>query len=169
MGLVQLFRDAPCPDLLARHLLDAALADFRETGHHHLMLLVADRDRARRRGTPQEVEAVAEEIYEHAIREQIPRRWRLDFLFSQAGYEAYGDGLFAFWATALIQICTLEQHWERALLGLPPLNPCLLPGFHSDEDVLDTAWLDDFRQTWSEELPDALPRPVIQTAAIVEL
>ncbi len=190
VGLVQLMRDwpcpqFPCPDVFARHLLELVLEDFRETGHHYLMHLVAERDHARRRGTPEEVSALDEQIHEHAIHEQIPPRWRdharrrgtpeevsaleeqihehaifeqipqrwhLDFLFSQAGYAEYGDAILPFWATALIQLCTLEQHWEGALLGLPPRKPHVLAGFHSDRDVFDTAWLQGARRTWLEKV-----------------
>ena len=152
MGLVQLFRDVPCPDLMARHLLDAALADFHESGHHYLMHLVAERDFARRRGSADEIADLDKLIHEHAIHEQIPQRWRLDTLFNLAGYDTYGEGIFTVWATLLIEICALEQHWERALLGLPPRNPDLLPGFHADRDLCDTAWLQAARRTWTEEL-----------------
>ncbi len=149
---------------MARHLLDAALEDFRESGHHYLMHLVAERDHARRRGIAEEVAGVDAQIHEHAIHEQIPKRWRLDVLFSPAGYATYGDEIFGTWATVLIQICTLEQFWERTLLGLPPLSPHLLPGFHADKDVFNTAWLHEARRTWSTELraeesPDA-PAPI---------
>ena len=169
MGLVQLFREAPCPDVMARHLLDLALTDFRETGHHYLMMLVAERDSARRRGAADEVVALDIKIHEHAVREQIPKRWRLDSLFSQAGYEEYGDPIFAVWATVLIQICTLEQHWERALLGLPAQNPYLLPGFHPDEELLDTTWLEEARPTWSADLRAAVLPDVVRLLAILFL
>lgn len=167
MGLVQLLKDwpcreFPCPDILARHLLELALDDFRETGHHYLMCLVAQRDRARRRGAIEEVTGLDGQIHEHAIHEQIPRRWCLDFLFSRNAYVAYGDGLLAVWASVLIEICVLEQHWEGALLGLPSRNPYLLPGFHADKDVYDTAWMQDARRTWLEELhavPPATAEP----------
>ena len=152
MGLVQLFREVPCPDLMARHLLDAALADFRESGHHYLMNLVAQRDHARRRGDAQEIEALTTKIHEHTINEQLPQRWDVDFLFSQRGYEAIGDQVLAVWATILIEICTLEQHWEGALLGYPPENPYLLPGFHPAEAIGDTAWLEEAQRTWSGDL-----------------
>ncbi len=159
MGLVQLFREVPHPDLMARHLLDAALADFRESGHHYLMHLVAERDHARRRGTAEEVAALDAKIHGHVIHEQIPKRWDLDTLFSRTGHETYGDPILPVWATVLIQICTLEQHWENALLGYPPENPYLLPGFHSDADVHDTSWLEEAQQIWAGELrllfPDA--------------
>ncbi len=152
VGLVQLLRNCPCPDLMARYLLEQVLEDFRETGHQYLILLAANRDRARRRSPPEEVEAIADQIYEHAVHEQIPKRWHLDVLFSHAGYDRYGDGILSVWAAVLIQICILEQHWESAVLGLPPHNPYRLPGFHSDEDLLDTAWLQDARRAWSVEL-----------------
>ncbi len=157
MGLVQLFRDwpcreFPCPDVFARYLLELALEDFRETGHHYLMHLVAKRDVALQRGVTEEVTALGDEIHEHALHEQIPRRWQLDFLFSEAGYRLFGDGLLGWWASVLLEICTLEQYWESALLGLPTRNPYLLPGLHSDKEVFDTAWLQDARQTWSQEL-----------------
>ena len=77
VGLVQLFRDSPCPDLLARNLLELELEDFRETGQDYLLHLVLSRARARHVGTTREVEALDDEIHEHAIYEQIPQRWRL--------------------------------------------------------------------------------------------
>ncbi len=137
---------------MARRLLDAVLADFRETGHRYLRHLVNRRQTARRAGIPQEVAALDEEIHEHAIHQQIPRRWQLDFLFSHAGYESYGAGILPFWAAMLIHICVLEQYWETVLLGLRPENPCLLPGFHPDAELSSTAWLKDFRRTWATEL-----------------
>ncbi len=168
VGLVQLFREVPHPDLMARCLLDAALADFRESGHHYLMYLVTQRELARRSGAPEEVTALDAQVHEHVIREQIPQRWHLDFLFSRAGYEMYGDPLLAVWATLLIQICTLEQHWERALLGLPPQNPYLLPGFHPDSEVFDTGWLKDAGKTWAADLR-ALLADAARVLAIVVL
>lgn len=167
VGLVQLLREVPCPDLMARHLLNRVLENFRESGHHYLMHLVAERDHVRRRGTAEEVSALDAKIHEHAIHEQIPKRWDLETLLSRTGYETYGDGVLAVWATILIEICTLEQHWERSLLGLPPQNPCLLPGFHSDEDVCDTAWLEEARQIWSGELRHLFPDAARVLAVVV--
>ncbi len=169
MGLVQLFRDVPYPDLMARHLLDAVLEDFHETGHHYLMHLVAERDHARRRGAAEEIAALDAKIHEHAIHEQIPQRWRLDFLFSEAAYRTFGDHLLPCWATSLIEICTLEQHWERVLLGLPPESPHLLPGFHSGEDVNDTVWLEEAREAWSADWSAAVLPGVAKLLAIVVL
>ena len=125
VGLVQLMRDwpspqFPCPDVLARYLLEQVLSDFRETGHHYLMHLVTQRMNARHHGTPDEVESLDTQIWEHLIHEQIPERWCLDFLFSEEGYRIYGDCILPFWATVLIELCTLEQRWENALLGDPP-------------------------------------------------
>ena len=117
MGLVQLFRDSPFPGVIARQLLELALEDFRETGHHYLLYLVMSRGMARRHGTTQEVEAFDDQINEYAIHEQFPRHWHLDYMFSKAGYDTYGDGLVPFWAAVLIQICTLEQQWEGVLSG----------------------------------------------------
>ncbi len=169
MGLVQIFRETPHPDLMARRLLDAALADFRESGHHYLLHLVAERDFARRRGTAEELAALDAKIHEHAAHQQIPERWPLDFLFSRAGYEMHGDPILAVWATVLIEICTLEQHWERALLGLPPQNPNLLPGLHADDDLHDPAWLEEARETWSADLPAAVFADATRVLAIVVL
>ncbi len=169
MGLVQLFREVPCPDLMAHHLLDAALEDFRESGHHYLMHLVAERDHARRRGATKEIAALDAKIHEHAIHEQIPKRWCLDFLFSEAGYRTFGAGLLPFWAVVLIQICTLEQHWEGTLLGFPPGNPYRLPGFHSDEDAHDIAWLDEAQGAWSADWATAVLPDVARLLAIVVL
>ncbi len=172
VGLVQLMRDwpcrqFPCPDVMARHLLEMVLYDFRETSHHYLMYLVAERESARRRGTPEQVASLDAQIHEHAIHEQFPERWCLAFLFSEAGYRMFGEYILPFWATVLIQLCTLEQHWEGVLLGLPPRNPYLLPGFHPDKEVLDPAWLVDARRTWSEEvhpLPPAMLSFLVVTA-----
>ncbi len=169
MGLVQLFRDVPHPDLMARRLLDAALADFRESGHHYLMHLAAERDSARRRGVAEEVAAMDARIHEHAIHEQIPRRWNLDTLFSRSGYETYGDGHLAVWATILILLCTLEQYWEGVLLGYPPENLYLQPGFHPDSEVLDTAWLAEARRTWSGDLRAGVLPSAAKVLAIVVL
>ena len=113
MGLVQLLRNVPCPDLMARHLLDAALADFRESAHHQLVMLVAQRDLAYRNGDAGEFTALTAQIHKHTEGELVPERWEVDFLFSRRGYEAYGDLLLAVWAIVLIEICTLEQHWAR--------------------------------------------------------
>ncbi len=51
VGLVQLFGDVPCPDVLARRLLLEVLADFSETGHHYLLHLARCRDEAWINGT----------------------------------------------------------------------------------------------------------------------
>ena len=157
MGLVQLFREwpcreFPCPDVFARYLLELALEDFRETGHHYLMHLLAKRDGARQDGNAEAIAAVDTQIHEHTLHEQIPQRWHLDFLFSQAGYQLLGEGLLPFWACSLIEICTLEQYWESVLFGLRPQNPALLAGFHAEREVFDTDWLQDARRTWSEEI-----------------
>ncbi len=100
VGLVQFFRDWPCrefrcSDVFARYLLELALEDFRETGHHYLMHLVAKRDAARQDGDADEGAALDRQIYEHAVHEQIPGRWHLDFFFSEAGYRLLGAGLRA--------------------------------------------------------------------------
>lgn len=170
VGLVQLMRDwpcreFPCPDVFGRHLLEMVLDDFRETSHHYLMHLVAERESARHRGTPEDVTTLDAQIHEHAIHEQIPERWCLDFLFSEAGYRMFGEYILPFWATVLIQLCTLEQQWEGLLLGYPPENPYLLPGFHPTAEVLDPAWLVDARRTWSEEV-QVVP-PAMLSAIVV--
>ena len=157
MGLVQLFRAVPCPDLMARHLLDAALADFCESGHHHLMMLVTQRDRAFRSGNEEEKASLDAQICDHLHHEQLPERWNVDFLFSRQGYETYGDGVLAVWATVLIEICTLEQHWEGAVLGYAPENPYLLAGFHPEEALRDTAWLEEAQRLWSGGLEGVMP------------
>ncbi len=169
MGLVQLFREVPYPDLMARHLLDAALADFRESGHHHLMMLVAQREHARRRGFTEEIETLDAKILEHLQGEQFPRRWDVDFLFSRRGYETYGDPLLAVWAAILIEICTLEQHWEGTVLGQSSENPALLPGFHSDEAVRDAAWLEEARQSWTGDLAASVLADAARVLAVVVL
>ncbi len=157
MGLVQLFRDVPYPDLLARELLASVLADFCETGHHYLLHLSRSRDTAYVNGTDDQVEALDAEIREHQIHQQIPYRWKLDDLFSYDAYLTFGDGILPFWAVVLIQICVLEQHWEDVLLGDKTPNPHLLPGFHSDAEVWSTDWLKDYRRTWATELTDVYP------------
>ena len=139
MGLVQLFRDSPFPDVIARRLLELALADFRETGFHYLLYLVMSREKARRVGTTQEVEALDAQLNEYAIDEQFPQQWHLDYMFSRAGYDIYGDGLLPFWAAVLIELCTLEQHWEGVLLGYRRQKPYLAPGFQPHEEVSPTA------------------------------
>ncbi len=157
MGLVQLFGDVPCPDILARRLLLAVLADFLETGHHYLLHLARCRDEVWINGTTDQVEALDEQIREYHVHQQIPSRKKLDYLFSQAGYEKYGVDIMAFWSATLLQLVTLEQYWEDIVLGYKPKNPYLLPGFHADDD--STEWLEDFRPGWSEELLAALPGP----------
>ncbi len=169
MGLVQLFREMPYPDLMARHLLDAALADFRESGHHHLMMLVTQREHARRRGTPGAIKTLDAKILKHVQGEQLPQRWGVDFLFSRRGYETYGDPLLAVWATILIEICTLEQHWEGAVLGQSSENPALLPGFHPDEAVRDPAWLEEAQQSWTGELAASVLADAAKVLAVVGL
>jgi hypothetical protein len=155
VDLVQLFQDAPCPDLLARHLLRAALEDFRETALHHRLYLVVKHQTALCIGAHEQAKALDREIRQHADHEEIPRRWRLDFLFSERCWRSYGDGLLPCWATVLILICTLQQHWKRRI-GLPPRQPYLLPGFHSGEAVR-LVWREDFRRTWDTELRDVYP------------
>ena len=157
VGLVQLFGDVPCPDILARRLLLAVLSDFFETGHHYLLHLARWRDEVWINGTTDQVEALDKQIREYHVHQQIPWRKKLDFLFSQAGYEKYGIDITAFWAATLLQLVTLEQYWEDIVLGYKPKNPSLRPGFHADEDVYSTEWLEDFRPGWSEELLAALP------------
>lgn len=156
VGLVQLFREVPCPDLMARCLLDAALKNFRNSAHYRLMQLVAERDLARLHGTAEEVANLDAKIHEHTLLEQLPRRWDVDFLFSQVGYQTHGDPMLAVWAVVLIEICTLEQHWESALLGLPATNPYVSPGFHPDKEVYDTAWLKEARRTWTGDVGPVL-------------
>lgn len=150
MGLVQMFRASPCPPLLACRLLQSVLADFRDTGHNYLMFLAVSRDEARLRG--QRTEAIDEAIREYALYSQIPKRWRLASFFSFDAYQRFGDALLSFWASALIQISVLERYWEDLILGLPPTNPSLLPGWHPDEEVYSTDWLDEFKPGWAMEL-----------------
>ncbi len=169
VGLVQLFRDVPCPDLLARYLLDLELEDWRECARSYMRHLVLRREDARVNWETEEVEQLDVEIHEHAIHEQIPKRWNLDTLFSRSGYETYGDGHLAVWATILIQLCTLEQYWEGVLLGYPPENPYLLPGFHPDSEVLDTAWLEEARCIWSGDLRASVLPSAAKVLAIVVL
>ena len=151
MGLVQLFQELPCPDILARHLLELVLADFRESGRHYGVYLLFRRATAE---TKQEVEAFDEQIRRYQLQAQIPQHRGLSFLFSEAGYALYGDGLLPLWSIVLIEICTLEQYWEGTLLGEPAGQPYLLPGFHSDEAVWSPAWLEDHRRTWDRNLRD---------------
>ncbi len=152
MGLVQIFRASQCPPLVARTLLVDVLADFRETGYLYLLHLARCRDDAWANGTEEQVEALDAKIREHLMRAQIPQRWQLDRLFSIDAYKQYGDGLLACWAFMLIQICTLEQYWEDIVLGYRPTSPNFLQGFHAEEDVYSTDWLDDFRPGWAAKL-----------------
>ena len=139
VGLVELFRDSPFPDVMARRLLELALEDFTETGFHYLLYLVMSRAKARRVGTTQEVEALDDQLHEYAIDEQFPQQWHLDYLFSKAGYDTYGGGLLPLWAAVLIQLCTLEQQWEGALLGYRRQKPYLAPGSQPHEEVSPAA------------------------------
>ncbi len=162
VGLVQLMRDwpnrhFPCPDVFARHLLDLVLEDFRETGHHYLMCLVTQQELAWQDGDVEKVTALDRQIYDCAIHKQIPQRWCLDILFSEAGYRMFGEYILPYWSTVLIQLCTLQQYWVDIVLGYKPTNPYMLPGWHADEDVYSTDWLKDFQPGWAEELLAALP------------
>ena len=158
MGLVQLFREVPCPDILARHLLDRELMDWRLTAQRYLLHLVLSRAAARRHGkSAADVEQFDNKIEEHLMHEQIPTRWGLDSLFSEAGYAAYGPGIFPCWAVALIRLCTLERYWCEILHGSQPEDPYRLPGFHSDKQRWSTDWLEDFRRAWTTELQHVYP------------
>ncbi len=104
MGLVQLFGDVPCPDILARRLLLAVLADFSETGYHYLLHLARCRDKAWINDTTDQMEAIDAQIREYHVHQQMPWRKKLDFLFSQAGYGRFGDGILPFWDVTLLQL-----------------------------------------------------------------
>ena len=159
MGLVQIFHAASCPDLLARHLLKLVLADFRGTGRCYLLHLLESRKRAWDDGAAEDEERLDGEIREHLVFEDIPRRWHLTSLFSQACFATFGTNIFAAWAAVLIHLCILEQHWEETLLGLAPKNPYLLSGFHAESEVYSDGWLEDFRRLWRTELPDVCREP----------
>ena len=94
MGLVHIFRASPCPPLLVRRLLRAILAELQETGHHYQLFLVQQRQLAQETGADDEVANLDASIRKHLIRQQIPSRWNLDFLFGFEGFEIYGRGIF---------------------------------------------------------------------------
>ncbi len=128
------------------------------------MMLLAKRDGVRRKsGAAEEVAALDTQIHEHSFREHLPRRWNVDFLFSRCGYETYGDPVLAVWATILIEICTLEHHWENAVLGCASESP-----YRSGERG-DTAWLEDARHTWSRDLGASVLVDALRALRVVVL
>ena len=135
------------------------LADFFETGHQYLLHLARCRDEVWVNGTRDQVEALDAQIREVHVHQQLPWRKKLDVLFSQVGYERFGDGILPFWAGTLLELVTLEHHWEAIVLGNKPTCPYLRLGWHADKDVYSTDWLEDFRPGWSEGLLAALPGP----------
>ena len=74
-------------------------------------------------------------IQRHARQEQIPERWQLRTLFSQAAHDTFGDVLLSWWAAVLKLLCTYEKAWEAALLGLAPESSEVEPGFQVFADV----------------------------------
>ncbi len=123
MGLVQVFRDSPCPPLLAGYLLDLVLEEWSVSGQIYLLHLLARHEDARACGDTQQMEALEPELREHCAQIQLPERWHLDRLFGDEGFETFGDGIYPVWASALVQLCALEQFWTRTLLGLPAREP----------------------------------------------
>ncbi len=158
MGLVQQFGTAPYPALLARHLLGLALGDWREAGEHWGLHLALSRRHARRHGTAREVEAFDAEIEELANFRGAPKRWRLEYLFSDEGYSAFGGALFSFWALILIRICTQSEAWVDKLLAAPGIDPYRLPGFNPVSETWSTDWLEEFRHAFHRELRDVYPQ-----------
>ncbi len=153
LGLVQQFRKAPYPALMARHLLGLALADWQEAGDHWGRHLTLSRRHARRHGTAREVEAFDAEIDELAGFRDDPGRWRLDYLFSDEGYSAFGGALFSFWALILIRLCTQSEEWVDKLLCAPGIDG-VQP---SCSEVWPTDWLEKFRYAFHRELRDVCP------------
>ena len=131
MGLVQAFRVMPCPDLLARHLLDEVLERFRESAHHYEIYLLMKQCEALGQGATAEAEIFARAIEQHEILERIPERLRVKELFTERAHAAYGDGIFPWWAAALIQLCHLDEAWEEVLLGVTPKPPVRPPCFRA--------------------------------------
>ncbi len=158
MGLVQQFWKAPYPALMARHLLGQALADWQEAGDHWGRHLALSRSHARRDGTTAEVEAFDAEIEELASFRGDPERWRLDYLFSDESYSAFGGALFSFWALTLIRLCTQSEAWADMLIAAPGIDPYRLPGFEPVSEAWSTGWLEEFRYAFHRELRDVYPQ-----------
>ena len=131
MGLVQLFRNVPCPNLLARHLLDEVLERFRESAHHYEIYLLMKQCEALGHGATAEAEIFARAIEQHEILERIPERLRVEELFTERAYATYGAGIFPWWAAVLIQLCKLDEAWEEVVLGVTPKPPVRLPCFRA--------------------------------------
>ena len=132
MALVKFFRELPCPDLLARHLLDEVLERFRESAFHYEIYLLMKQCEALGQGATAEAETFARAIERHAIHQRIPERLRVKELFTARAYGTYGVGLFPWWAAVLIQLCHLDQAWEEVVLGVTPKPPVLLPCFQAE-------------------------------------
>ena len=127
MGLVQLFRNVPCPDLVARHLLDEVLERFRESALHYEIYLLMKQCEALGQGASAEAETFARAIEQHEIHQRIPERLCVNELFTERAYATYGVGLFPWWAAVLIQLCKLDEAWEEVVLGVTPKPPVRLP------------------------------------------
>ena len=132
MGLVQIFSQLTCPDLLARHLLDEVLERFRESALHYEIYLLMKQCEALGQGATAEAESFARAIEQHEIHQRIPERLRVDELFTERAYAAYGTGIFPWWAAVLIQLCKLDEAWEEVVLGVTPKPPVLLPCFQTE-------------------------------------
>ena len=119
---------------MARHLLNRELRDWRIAAQRYLLHLVLIRATARHRGTAQDIERLNDKIKEHLYREQIPKHWRLDYLFSEEGYKEYGPGIFPCWVVALLHLCRLERDWCQILRRERSTDPYRLPGFTQTPD-----------------------------------
>ena len=131
MGLIQLFSQLPCPDLLARHLLGEVLERFRESAYHYEVYLLMKQCEALGQGATAEAEIFARAIEQHEVHQWIPERLRVNELFTERAHATYGAGIFPWWAAVLIQLCHLDEAWEEALLGVTPKAPVLLPCFRA--------------------------------------
>ena len=131
MTLVQIFSQSPSPALLARHLLDQVLERFRESAHHYEIYLLMKQCEALGQGATAEAEIFARAIEQHEVLERIPERLRVEELFTERACATYGDGIFPWWAAALIQLCHLDEAWEDVLLGVTPKPPVRLPCFRA--------------------------------------
>lgn len=51
----------------------------------------------------------------------------------------------------------------------PPENPYLLPGFHPDEDIGDTTWLEEAQRTWAGDLRVSVLADAARVSRVVTL
>ena len=163
VGLVQMFELAPSPQVLARAMLDQILGEWRVSARRYMLHLELSRCHARRYGTTLEVEGLDVEIAKHRSNDGLPRIWRVDHIFSAAGYAEYGRKVFNFWGLVLFHFCVQTRQWDEKLAAFSVKDPAVrdpyrLPGFEPMNRVWSTGWLEEFRRAWQTELRDVYPQ-----------